>query len=73
MAKLKKNKAKKQDLAGQSVNELKKILQESKEEWVKLKMDLAVGRLKDVHGARKKQKEIARIKTILRIKELKDK
>lgn len=65
-----KKKTKEQKLIDKPIIELKKLLRETQAEWFKLKMDLRVGKLKDVHAPKKKRKEIARIKTIIREKEL---
>ena len=71
MSKASKNKLKKDDLRVKSTDELEKLLKKDYEEWWKLKIDLKIGKLKDVHAASKKRKEIARIKTILKEKEIK--
>lgn len=61
---------KKQNLSIKSKTELLKLLEKTQEDWWKLKMDLKIGKLKDVHAPKKKRKEIARIKTVIRLKEL---
>jgi len=66
----KKKVKRKEDLRSKSINQLKKTAKEEKKEWFKLKMDLKVGRLKDNSQLKRKRKEIARIKTIIREKEL---
>jgi len=43
--------------------QLKQQLDKLEEEWMNLKIDLRMGKLKDVHLPRKKRKEIARIRT----------
>ena len=58
------------DLAKQTIESLKKLLEEAQTEWFKLRMDLTTGKLKDVHQAKKKRKEIAKIKTFIRMKQL---
>lgn len=68
----KKDKIKTKDLADKSMAELKQLLKKAQEKWVELRMDLKIGKLKDVHVAKKKRKEIARIKTLIREKELKE-
>jgi ribosomal protein L29 len=45
--------------------QLEQQLEKLEEEWMNLKVDLRMGKLKDVHQPRKKRKEIARIKTQL--------
>lgn len=65
-----KKKEKAKDLTVKTIEELNQLLKKSKEEWVKLKMDLAVGKLKNLHAGKSKRKEIARIKTVIRGKEL---
>lgn len=67
-----KNKIKAKNLLEKSITELKQLLKEVQTEWVKLKMDLEGGKLKNVHLTKNKRKEIAQIKTILREKELKE-
>jgi ribosomal protein L29 len=61
---------KKQDLTGKSVKELKELLEKERAALMKLKMDLRMGKLKDVHAPKKKRKAIARIKTMMKEKEL---
>jgi len=61
----------KQDLHIKSKDELLELLEKTEKEWFKLSIDLKMGKLEDVHVARKKRKEIARIKTIIKAKELK--
>lgn len=63
-------KTKEEQLADKSVKELEELLKKTEKEWFKLKMELKTNRLKDVHGPRSKRKEISRIKTIMREKEL---
>ncbi len=53
-----------------SIPELNKLLRQSQTEWLKLKLELKTGKLKNLHQSRQKRKEIARIKTIIREKEL---
>lgn len=54
----------------QSLSQLKATLEKLKEEAVELKLNSHFAKLKDVHLPRKKRKEIAQIKTIIREKEL---
>jgi len=62
---------KEQNLSDKSKIELLKLLKKTQAEWLKLKLDLSLGKLKDVHLPKKKRKEIARIKTIIREKVIK--
>lgn len=57
------------ELHQKEVGELKKLLSQAQSELVKLRMDLATKKIKDVHVVAKKGDEIARIKTILKEKE----
>jgi len=66
-----KTKTKRQDLHSESTNELQKLLEKTQTEYLKLRMDLKIGKLKDVHAPLKKRKQIARIKTVIKEKELK--
>jgi ribosomal protein L29 len=58
------------NLKEQSLSQLKDLLDQTKAEWVKLSMDLKVAKLKDVHEPLKTRRQIARIKTLIRKKEL---
>jgi len=62
-----------QSLVDKSKAELAGLLKKAQEDWCELKMDLKIGKLKDVHAPKKKRKEIARIKTILREEGLSEK
>jgi large subunit ribosomal protein L29 len=53
--------------------ELKKSLEELQTELTKLKTDLGAGKLKDVQQVKKKKRDLARIKTMIREKELEEK
>ena len=66
----KKKSDKTENLVDRPKTELLNLLKKVQEEWWKLKIDLRIGKLKDVHAPRKKRKEIARIKTIIRNKEI---
>jgi len=55
------------ELNKKSKDELKKILQDSKEKLGQLKVDLVSGKVKNVAEIRHLKKDIARILTILRI------
>ena len=56
-----------EELRQKSKDELKKIVQDSRERLRQLRFDLAAGKVKNVREIRKIKKEIARILTILRI------
>ncbi len=58
-------------LQEKSDQELAKQLMETKNELVRSKIDLKMRKLKNVHEITQKKQEIARIKTILRARELK--
>lgn len=71
MAKTKtKTSKKKVDLKNLPINELNILLGNTQKELMDFKMEMKIGKLKDVHAVKKKRKEIARIKTIVREKEL---
>lgn len=53
------------DLRKMSEKELQKILKDEREKLLKLRFDLASGRLKNVREIRERKKNIARILTIL--------
>ena len=57
-------------LTNKTLKELVIQLKEAKAEWFKLKLDLKVNKLKNVHEAKVKRKEIALIQTLIRMKEL---
>jgi len=64
---------KKKDLAElrtKSKEELKKTLKEAEVSLLKLRMDLGAGKTKNVRAISRKKDEIARIKTIMREKEI---
>lgn len=64
---------KKKDLAGfkqKSDVELVKEIEEQEAELVKLKMEFATGKLKDMHQVTKKRHDLARLKTLLRQRQL---
>ena len=52
------------------IGELTKLLGEKERQLLDAKMDSAQGKTKDVHAARNIGREIARIKTAIRAKEL---
>ncbi|OGH16475.1 MAG: 50S ribosomal protein L29 [Candidatus Levybacteria bacterium RIFCSPHIGHO2_02_FULL_40_18] len=57
------------DLKGKTTDELRRLLLEKREELGKLKIDLSRAKSKDVNQVRNERKDIARILTILSIKE----
>lgn len=67
MAGLKKHK---EDLRNKSINELRTVLVDAKEELFNLKFQRATGNLDNHRNIRKTKKEIARIHTVIREKEL---
>lgn len=60
----------KKTLINKTVKELVDLLKVAKTEWLKLKFDLKVNKLKNIHEAKIKRKEIALIQTLIRQKEL---
>jgi len=60
------------DLHTKTIDELKKALEDLRNDVGQLKIDKAVGKVKNVNEARQKKKDIARIYTILteKIKEV---
>jgi ribosomal protein L29 len=60
------------ELINQPLNILKEKLKTAYHDWFKLGMDLKTNKLKNVHKPRSQRKEIARIKTVIREKELKE-
>ena len=60
----------KQSLAQKTENDLEKSLVEKKKQLFEETVTLTQGKIKDVHKPRKIRKEIARLKTLLRRKEL---
>ncbi len=59
-----------QDLRHKTIEELKALVKKSQEELLKLKLDKEAGKLKNVHLIETKRHDLARIKTLLREKEL---
>ena len=53
--------------------DLKALLRKTQEELVKIRVDLQSGKLKDTQSVNKKRHDLARIKTVLRQKELNEK
>lgn len=58
------------ELQGKTIAELKAVFNEKKAELVKLKLNLVSKKIKNVHTFREKRKELARILTLIREKEL---
>lgn len=56
-------------LRGKSLEELRKMLMETKEELGKLRMEKSSQKLKKIHALKIKRKDIARMLTIIREKE----
>ncbi|MBU2544840.1 50S ribosomal protein L29 [Patescibacteria group bacterium] len=56
------------ELKQKNEKELQKLLQEDREKLRQLKFDLSAGKVKNVREIRKIKKDIARIMTILNIK-----
>ena len=59
-----------EELRTKTIEELKKLIRKTQEELVRLKIEKKAGKLKDVHQPRKKSDDLARLKTILKEKEL---
>ena len=57
------------DLKGKTIDELKRLLLDARGELSKLKIDMSLGKNKNLNQARNKRKDIARILTILGMKE----
>lgn len=60
----------KDELRGKSVEDLRQVLIDAKEELFNLKFQKATGNLENHRNIRKAKKEIARIHTVIREKEL---
>jgi len=58
------------ELHSQSKKQLFALQRKVQAELVKLRAELAAGKLKDVHQLKKKRRDLARIKTIISEKEL---
>ena len=56
------------DLKGKTIDELKRFLLDAREELGKLKIDMSLGKNKNLNQTRNKRKDIARILTILSMK-----
>lgn len=61
----------KEELRAKKIDELQSLLQKAEAELVKLRMEKASGRTKDTTVLRKKRKQIAVIKTLIRERQLK--
>lgn len=57
------------DLKGKTIDELKRLLLDAREELGKLKIDMSLGKNKNLNQTRNKRKDIARILTILSMKQ----
>lgn len=60
------------ELETKSISELNQMIKEVGLELLKLKMEKGAGKLKDTQAVNKKRRKLARLKTILRKKELKE-
>lgn len=56
-------------LVNKTSKELYTLLKDARNQWLKLKLDLKVNKLKNVHEVKIKRKEIALIQTLIRQKE----
>lgn len=61
-----------QQLKGLDLNSLVKLVEEKKSALLKLRIDLTMGKLKNISQIRKIKKEIAQILTIINEKNLKN-
>lgn len=61
-----------QQLKGLDLNSLVKLVEEKKSALLKLRIDLTMGKLKNISQIRKLKKEIAQILTIINEKKLKN-
>ena len=59
-----------QALQSKNQKELEDLVRQTQAELVKLRVDLGAGKIKDVHAVVNKSRDLARVKTILRGKEL---
>lgn len=59
-----------QELHTKTIKELRDLVKKTQEELVKLRTDSGAGKLKNVHQIAMKRHDLARIKTIVREKEL---
>ena len=58
-----------QNLQNKPLKELKELLNSWTKEMLEMGLKLKTGKLKDVHAVGKKRKDVARIKTLLALKE----
>ena len=63
-------KKEKKELHSKTIKELEKLISKVEKELVLLKTDFGAGKLKDVCQLKKKRQDLARVKTILKSKEL---
>lgn len=59
-----------EELRNKTEQELKDLIKKAEEELVKLKMELGAGKLKDTQAVNRKRHDLARVKTIIKQKEL---
>ena len=57
-------------LHAKTKRELRELIKKTQEELARLKVELGAGRVKDTQAVNKKRHDLARLKTILREKEL---
>lgn len=58
------------ELHSKSKKELQELMKKTQQELMKLRTDLGAGKLKNVHQIKAKRHDLARVKTIIREKEL---
>jgi len=58
------------EMRQKNISELKTLLIQKRKEWVKTRLDLKLKKVKNVHKSKSVRKEIARILTIMKEKEL---
>lgn len=59
-----------QELHSKTIKELKESAKKLQKELVQLQTDLGAGKLKNVHQIKTKRRDLAKVKTIIREKEL---
>ncbi|MGC8851821.1 MAG: 50S ribosomal protein L29 [Minisyncoccia bacterium] len=62
-----------EELRKKTIEELNKLLIESKKKFQDLKFDLSLGKVKSINVIRELKKDIARIKTVIKEKTLNNK
>ncbi|MGB9763127.1 MAG: 50S ribosomal protein L29 [Minisyncoccia bacterium] len=62
-----------EELRRKTIEELNKLLIESKKKFQDLKFDLSLGKVKSINVIRELKKDIARIKTVIKEKTLNNK